>query len=47
MEYCEGGDLAQFLKKLKKEKEEFPEEVHIVSNIGYMEDTLLNNISFV
>ncbi|CAD8204970.1 unnamed protein product [Paramecium octaurelia] len=26
MEYCEGGDLAQFLKKLKKDKEYLPEE---------------------
>jgi NIMA (never in mitosis gene a)-related kinase len=26
MEYCEGGDLANFLKKIKKEKEEFPED---------------------
>ena len=26
MEYCEGGDLAQFLKKLKKDKESLPEE---------------------
>lgn len=26
MEYCEGGDLAAFLKNLKKEKETIPEE---------------------
>lgn len=25
MEYCEGGDLKQFLKKLKKDKELIPE----------------------
>ncbi len=26
MEYCEGGDLAAFLKKLKKDKENIPED---------------------
>ncbi len=26
MEYCEGGDLSVFLKKLKKDKEQIPEE---------------------
>lgn len=26
MEHCEGGDLSEFLKKLKREKETIPEE---------------------
>lgn len=26
MEYCEGGDLAQFLKKLRKDKEYLNED---------------------
>lgn len=26
MEYCEGGDLSQFLKKLKNDKESLPED---------------------
>lgn len=52
MEYCEGGDLAQFLKKLRKQKSEFPEEVNTKSclfkfKIGYMENIIANNIGII
>lgn len=26
MEYCENGDMAQLIKKMKRDKEHFPEE---------------------
>ena len=44
MEFCQGGDLSQLLKKCRKEKDYISEDV-IKIIIGNMENHDLNNFS--